>query len=287
MGLQAALRPRTVRHASLRRVKEYAFDNTETQAVAVDYDRRPLLEVAVPVLSRVALRFTPRVQREELAGRLTAAGLAARLTPQQFLALKTVLACLGIVLALASGGVGARGFMFAIVLAGGSLIIPDFLLRRHALARAERMTVDLPEAIDQIVVSLEAGVSFDAAVSFYVRRSKAGLARELQLMLSEMRMGETRSNALRRLADRVPSADLRNFVQTLLQSESMGTLEVRDPRRTGGGPAPSPSGDGRGARAEGTGEDALPAAHLHPARDARDHPRACHAADVAPVRPVK
>jgi tight adherence protein C len=222
-GLQAVLRPRTVRHASLRRVKEYAFDRNETQAVVTDYDRRSLVEVAVPVLSRVAFRFTPRVQREELAGRLTAAGLASRLTPQQFLALKTVLACLGIVFAFGTGGVGVRGFMFAIVLAGGGVIVPDFLLRRHALARAERMTVDLPEAIDQIVVSLEAGVSFDAAVSFYVRRSKAGLARELQLMLSEMRMGESRSNALRRLADRIPSADMRNFVQTLLQSESIGT----------------------------------------------------------------
>jgi tight adherence protein C len=222
VAMQALMRPRTVRHASLQRVKDYAHDRNATQAVADEYDRTSLLERAVPLLSRIALRLTPRVQREELAGRLTAAGLAARLTPQQFLALKTVLGCFGIILGLAAGGISARGFAFAILLAGASVILPDFLLRRRALARAERLTADLPEAIDQIVVSLEAGVSFDAAVSFYTRRSKSALARELQVMLSELRIGESRSNALRRLADRVPSADMRNFVQTLLQSESIG-----------------------------------------------------------------
>jgi tight adherence protein C len=220
--LQAVLRPRTVRQESLRRAKQYAFDRGGPQTVAPAYDRRSLVEAAVPVLSRIALRFTPRVQREELAGRLTAAGLASRLTPQQFLALKTIGAFVGIVLALGAAGIDPQGVVLALVLAGGCLFVPDVLLRRRALGRAERISADLPEAIDQIVISLEAGVSFDQAVSFYVRRNTSTLARELQVMLSEMRMGESRSEALRRLADRVPSPDMRNFVQTLLQSESVG-----------------------------------------------------------------
>lgn len=221
-ALQALLRPRTVRQASLRRAQDYALDRHESRSVVASYDRHSLLEAVVPVLSRVAIRFTPRVQREELAGRLTAAGLGSRLAPQQFLALKTVLAFAALLAGLAAGGLDPQGFLLALVLAGGCLVVPDFMLRRHALARAERLTADLPEAIDQIVISLEAGVSFDAAVSFYVRRSKSALARELQVLLSELRMGESRTSALRRLAERVPSADMRNFVQTLLQSESVG-----------------------------------------------------------------
>jgi tight adherence protein C len=133
-----------------------------------------------------------------------------------------VLAFLGIVVGVSLAGVSPRGVVLALLLAGGSLILPDFLLRRRALARADRLTADLPEAIDQIVVSLEAGVSFDQAVAFYARRGNSPLARELQLMLAELRMGEKRAEALRRLADRVPSADMRAFVQTLLQSESIG-----------------------------------------------------------------
>lgn len=221
-ALQALLRPRVVRHEALERAKEYAIAPAAGPVAPGSYERRPLLEVVVPALSRIAMRFTPRVQREELASRLTAAGLASRLEPQQFLALKTVLAFVGVVLALAARGPGFGGFALALLLAGGSLVLPDFLLRRRALSRAHRLTADLPEAIDQIVVSLEAGVSFDQAVAIYARRGESALARELRIMLSEIRMGETRSEALRRLSDRVPSPDMRNFVQALVQSESIG-----------------------------------------------------------------
>lgn len=220
-GLQAVAQPRMRRQASLRRVKAYA-EHAEAPQVGEVSEHRSLIEAAVPFLSRIALRFTPRVQRDEMQARLTAAGLATRLTAQQFLALKTLAAFVLVVLMFASAGISARGFLLAIVFAAACAVVPDFLLRRRALARAARLTADLPEALDQIVVSLEAGVSFDAAVSFYVRRSKTALARELQVMLSELRMGESRTEALRRLGERIPSADMHNFVQTLLQSESVG-----------------------------------------------------------------
>lgn len=220
-GLQAVAQPRMRRQASLRRVKAYA-EHAEAPQVGEASEHRSLIETAVPFLSRIALRFTPRVQRDEMQARLTAAGLATRLTAQQFLALKTLAAFVLVVLMFASAGISARGFLLAIVFAAACAVVPDFLLRRRALARAARLTADLPEALDQIVVSLEAGVSFDAAVSFYVRRSKTALARELQVMLSELRMGESRTEALRRLGERIPSADMHNFVQTLLQSESVG-----------------------------------------------------------------
>lgn len=219
-GLQAAAQPRMRRQASLRRVRAYA-EHAEAPAAA-GADRPSLLAAAVPVLSRIALRFTPRVQRDEMQARLTAAGLSTRITPQQFLALKTVLGFVAVVLGFAAAGISFRGFLLAVVLAATCAVAPDFLLRRRALARAARLTADLPEALDQIVVSLEAGVSFDSAVSFYVRRSRSALARELQVMLSELRMGESRSEALRRLGERIPSNDMHNFVQTLLQSESVG-----------------------------------------------------------------
>ncbi|HZT15037.1 MAG TPA: type II secretion system F family protein [Gaiellaceae bacterium] len=222
LGLQAIVAPRAQRQASLQRVKAYAAHVDAVPARGDGARGASLAETLVPPLSRVALRFTPRVQREELQARLTASGLSKRMTPQQFLALKTVLASVLLVLALAAAGPTASGVLLALVLAAAGLVLPDFMLRRYAQSRADRITADLPEALDQIVVSLEAGVSFDAAVSFYVRRSRSLLARELQVMLSELRMGESRSEALRRLSERVPSNDMRNVVQTLLQSESVG-----------------------------------------------------------------
>jgi len=221
LAVQVMLRPRTARQETLRRAKQYAGAGSSAGRPAPQ-ERQSIVELVVPVLSRIALRVTPRVQREELQGRLAAAGLAPQLTAQQFLAAKTVLGIVAILCAFAVAGVSAHGFLLALLLAAGAAIGPDFVLRRVALSRAERISADLPEAIDQIVVSLEAGLSFDAAVSFYVRRGGSPLARELRIMLSEMRMGEGRSEALRRLAERVPSADMRNFVQMLLQSEGVG-----------------------------------------------------------------
>jgi tight adherence protein C len=221
IAVQAAIRPRTARQETLRRAKQYAGAFREGGRPST-HERQSLVETVVPVLSRIAFRVTPRVQREELQSRLAAAGLAQRITAQQFLAMKTLLGLLMIVLAFTVAGLGVRGLLLALVLGGAAVVAPDFFLRRAALTRAERVSADLPEAIDQIVVSLEAGLSFDAAVSFYVRRGASPLVRELRIFLSEIRMGESRSEALRRLSERVPSADMRNFVQVLLQSEGVG-----------------------------------------------------------------
>jgi len=63
-------------------------------------------------------------------------------------------------------------------------------------------------------------------VSHFVRRDTSPLAGELRTMLAEIRMGESRTNALKGLADRVPADEVRNFVQTLVQSEGVGISRV-------------------------------------------------------------
>ena len=173
-------------------------------------------------MSRIALRLTPKAQSDQLENRLAAAGVK-RLNVQQFLALKTAIAALGIVLGfLLGGGITFVGLFFAVLFAAGALLLPDMFLVRKVRRRAERLSDHLPQAIDQIAISLEAGLSFDAAVSYLVRRSNSPLADELRTMLTQIRMGESRSKALKNLSDRVPSEDMRNFVQTLVQSEGVG-----------------------------------------------------------------
>ncbi|HEY2219400.1 MAG TPA: type II secretion system F family protein [Gaiellaceae bacterium] len=218
--LDAVLSPAEARRASLRRVASYADVDQPTRAVEVERPR--LSETIVPALSRVALRLTPNGHREDLALRLEAAGMAARLTPDQFLALKTVLAAVGVVAGFVIAGPSLAGFALALALAAGSIFLPDLLLTRAAHSRAHRLSKHLPQVIDQIAISLEAGLAFDAAVAYFVRHGRSPLVGELRLLLSEIRMGESRAQALRRLADRVPSEAMRTFVQTLVQSEGAG-----------------------------------------------------------------
>ena len=205
---------------TLRRVASYADVNKAPRPVEVERPR--LSEMIVPALSKVALRLTPKGHRDDLALRLEAAGMASRLSPDQYLALKTVLAAVGVVVGFAIAGLSVGGFALALFLSAGSLFLPDLLLVRAARARARRLTQHLPQMIDQIAISLEAGLAFDAAVAYFVRHGRSPLVAELRLLLSEVRMGESRVQALRRLADRIPSDEMRSFVQTLVQSEGAG-----------------------------------------------------------------
>src|SRR5262249_42046672 len=164
----------------------------------------------------------PRGPREDLGFRLEAAGMSGRLSPDQYLALKTLLAGVGLVAGFSIGGLGPGGLALAVVLAAGSLFLPDLLLGRFARSRASRLSKHLPQVIDQIAISLEAGPAFDAAGAHLVRHRRSPLRRRLPLLLSEIRMGEPRAQALRRLADRIPSEEMRTFVQTLVQSEGAG-----------------------------------------------------------------
>ena len=220
VAIEAMLRPAEARKAAFRRVASYATVHDGPPVPQVERPR--LSETVVPALSKVALRLTPGGRRDDLELSLEAAGLAHRLDVQQYLALKTVLAVAGIVIGLAGLGPGVLGFLLAIVLAAVGLYGPDLLLSRAVRARANRLTLHLPQVIDQIAISLEAGLAFDAAVSYFVRKSRSPLVGELRHMLSEIRMGESRAQALRHLADRVPSEEMKTFVQTLIQSEGVG-----------------------------------------------------------------
>jgi tight adherence protein C len=217
--LDMLFRPAAERRASLERVVAYA---SMQQAARAPVERRPgFVETVVPMLSRVSLRLTPKVQSDQLETRLAAAGVK-RLNAQQFLAMKTVLAAVGLLVALGLAGISFGGIFFAAVLVGVGLLVPDMVLVRMLRERSQRLSDHLPQVIDQIAISLEAGLSFDAAVSYLVRRSKSPLASELRILLTEIRMGETRTTALKNLSDRVPSEDMRNFVQTMVQSEGVG-----------------------------------------------------------------
>ena len=218
--LDALLKPAEARKASFKRVAAYADLNEVGPTIQVERPR--LTEVVIPALSKVALRLTPRGHLDELQLRIEAAGLSGRLDADRFLALKTVLAVFGVVIGFVVGGVSVGGFFLAAILTAACLLGPDFLLARAANARAERLSVHLPQVIDQIAISLEAGLAFDAAVAYFVRKARSPLVGELRLLLSEVRMGDSRSDALRRLAERVPSDDMRTFVQTLVQSEGVG-----------------------------------------------------------------
>ncbi len=84
------------------------------------------------------------------------------------------------------------------------------------------MRRELPDAIDLLTISVEAGLAFDAALAQVARSSDGPLAKELFRVLQEMQLGTGRLDALRALADRTDVEELRIFVAAMVQADTFG-----------------------------------------------------------------
>jgi tight adherence protein C len=99
---------------------------------------------------------------------------------------------------------------------------PGLYLYQRTYDRSERIRRDLPDAIDLLTISVEAGLGFDAAVQQVARNTDGPLADELARVLREMQLGQGRAAALRGLGERTDVAELRGFVGAMVQADTLG-----------------------------------------------------------------
>lgn len=189
----------------------------------VSFRDRALLP-AMERLARLVLRVNPKASVEEITLRLQSAGLARRLSPTAFLALKGVGAIGGGLVGLLLGSAGGIATAVLLALAGAAVgfIAPDMAVNAKARGRQERIRADLPDALDLLAVTVEAGLGFDAAVAKLTEQMEGPLAEELALTLSEMRIGESRQDALRKLAERTGIAEVGAFARAIIQADQFG-----------------------------------------------------------------
>lgn len=116
----------------------------------------------------------------------------------------------------------------------GGFFLPGLLLEGLISARQERLRLSLPDALDLMVVCVEAGLGLDQAiqnVSKELAISHPEICEELGLITLEMRAGKRRSEALRNLADRTGESEIRKLVAILIQTDRFGT-SIADSLRT-------------------------------------------------------
>jgi tight adherence protein C len=101
-------------------------------------------------------------------------------------------------------------------------LIPPALIRRRARLRLEEIDYELPELIDLLIVTLEAGVGFLGSLNLAADRLEGPLGVELRLTLQEQRFGLTTNEALQNMLARCESDGLRSFVRSILQGETLG-----------------------------------------------------------------
>jgi tight adherence protein C len=192
---------------------------------------RPFVErVVKPLLSNstnLGRRLTPAGQLELIRKRLDAAGSPGGWDVDRILAMKVLGALAGIALTVIASPVSRHFGTLALIL---SLVIfvvagffgPDMVLYQLGYNRADRMRKELPDALDLLTISVEAGLGFDAAMSQVARQTEGPLAEEFFRVLQEMQIGMGRTDAFRAMADRTNVDDIRTFVTALVQADAFG-----------------------------------------------------------------
>jgi tight adherence protein C len=116
----------------------------------------------------------------------------------------------------------ASAIILVPVLGAIGFVGPDFVLSSRISKRRELVRSALPDALDLLAVSVEAGLGFDGAVTKLTEHMDGPLVEEFGLMLSEIRMGESRQTALKSMATRVGAPELSAFVRAVVQADQLG-----------------------------------------------------------------
>lgn len=234
-----------------------------TIGVAVSLALGALVYALVPVKSRIASRLErveemtwdgpggrseafAKIFNDEQRGRLrrsldeagwyttTPAKIASQMIASAVLA-----SSLGLSFAVYAN-IGTLGYGMALLLALLGGYYPLSRVKSAIKARKNSVSRSLPDFLDMLVSTVTAGLSFNAALSYAVDVADGPLGEEIKAMLSEIRLGRSRADALRSMADRIALEQVNNFVTAVVQSEKLGSnmstvlrelsLEVRDRR---------------------------------------------------------
>jgi tight adherence protein C len=192
--------------------------------------QRPFLErVLIPFMSglgSIAKMITPADMRRRIARKLILAGSPEGWDAEKVAALKVFGTIGGAVLGLSLGTLaGLSGSLrFAATGFGAAFgyLLPGAGLGQRAVDRQEAIRRALPDTIDLLTISVEAGLGFDAALG-QVRANVPGpLSQEVGRMLHEMRIGVSRADAFRHLAERTDVPELNAFVLAMIQADVFG-----------------------------------------------------------------
>jgi tight adherence protein C len=176
-------------------------------------------------LARVVLRITPRASIETVSTKLLNAGLNRRVSPTTYLASKAVVGFIGFVggqVVAQATNQASRGVLLGLAMAVVGFMLPDTVLTFRMRTRKEILRSELPDALDLLAVSVEAGMGFDGAISKLTEHMDGPLADEFALALGEMRIGESRQNALTKMMKRVNTPEFSAFVRAIIQADQIG-----------------------------------------------------------------
>ncbi len=205
---QIAVRPRTLEELELQR----------------PLSERTLMPI-INNISRLIGRFYPANTVKGIAVKLRRAGMEQTST-EFMLGVKGFAAVVGAIAVSSIVNLMSGDFTFTVLgLIGGlflGFMAPDYYLSSKAGGRANGVLNQLPDALDLLTISVEAGLGFDAAIVKVTEKMKGPLTDEFKRASGEQRIGKSRQEALRGISERVQVKELQNFISAIIQADQLG-----------------------------------------------------------------
>jgi tight adherence protein C len=188
-----------------------------------------LIRIIHPILdgvSRTILKITPKELVSSFEKRVVMAGTPFNISVKDWINIQVVTILCFPIVTVAIGyyiGMEARNIVFIIMIEIGiGLILPNLLLSKQISDRQRKILNSLPDVLDLLTVSVEAGLGFDGALSKVVDKMPGALADEFGNVLQEMKVGKSKREALKDMSDRVCLPDLSTFIGAVIQADQLG-----------------------------------------------------------------
>jgi tight adherence protein C len=191
-----------------------------TTGLGVEVPSGGISDLAGQIGDFVVRRFG-RVRESHLRAELMAAGMYTT-SPRTLLGYRVLAATMLPVLILLLGSASGLAVVLALAMIGFGWMLPLTIVRRRARHRISQIDRALPDLVDLLVVTVEAGLGFSGSLRVATDQFAGPLSDELRLTLQEQAMGLAMSDALVHLLHRADTPSMRSFVRSVIQGENLG-----------------------------------------------------------------
>jgi len=212
---------------SLRQLEGYEVENVRDQELLVPFAERAVAPV-MSGLTSLGRRFTPTGYVDNIRRKFVWAGVGNADGVDRFLAIRVLTAALVLPLFFVVfimnplGLSGMLKFLVTALLLAALLLGPDAWLNRKVAERHLQLQEKLPDVLDLLTISVEAGLGFEQALDRTISAVPGALSDEFARMLGEVRAGASRSDAMRSMEQRTNVPEVRSFVLAILQADTFG-----------------------------------------------------------------
>jgi tight adherence protein C len=189
------------------------------------FSQRVLLPM-IRASSAFVSRFTPQRSLEDTQHNLDLAGNPNNWSAAEFLGIRglsaLLLAAVTFAVLMLSEAPVTRQLLLSFVMGLLGFLLPVLWLRQRIRSRQDEIVKTLPDALDLLTISVEAGLPFDGAMQRVAAKWDNELSRGFRRLLTEMQVGKSRRDALRDMAARMEVPDVTSFVAALVQADQLG-----------------------------------------------------------------